>query len=67
MVLLGAILIAIGIIAFVYEGITYTKRGKPVDLGIMEVSTKTSKRIPLSPIVGVVALIGGIALLTIKT
>ena len=60
---LAVILIALGIVAFAYQGITYTTKEKVVDLGPLKVTTEKSKTIPLPPIVGAVALVGGIALL----
>ena len=57
------LLIAIGVIALVYEGISWTTREKAVDLGPIQISTEKSHNIPLSPIIGGVALIGGIILL----
>lgn len=61
--LLAVILIAVGIIAFAYQGITYTTREKSVDLGPVHVTTDKTRTIPLPPIVGAVALVGGVALL----
>ena len=61
--LVGIILIVIGIIAFGYQGITYTTREKVVDLGPIQVSADKTKTIPLPPIVGGIALLGGIVLL----
>ena len=61
--LIGIILIALGVVAFAYQGITYTTRNKAVDLGPIQITTETTKRIPLPPIVGAVALVGGIVLL----
>jgi hypothetical protein len=61
--LLGIILIAVGIIAFAYQGITYTTREKVVDLGPIQMTADRSRTIPLTPIVGALALVGGIALL----
>ena len=61
--LLGIILIALGIIAFAYQGITYTTREKVVDLGPIQMTADRSRTIPLTPIVGAIALVGGIALL----
>jgi len=57
------ILIAIGIIALAYQGITYTTREKVVDFGPIQMTTEKTKTLPLPPIVGVVALVGGIVLL----
>jgi hypothetical protein len=63
--LTGVILIVIGIIAFAYQGITYTTREKVVDLGPIEVTADKTKTLPLSPIVGGIALVGGIVLLVV--
>ena len=57
------ILIAVGIIALGYQGFTYTTREKVVDLGPLQVTTEKTKTLPLSPIVGVIALVGGVVLL----
>ena len=61
--LLAFLLIALGIAAFAYEGISYKTREKTVDLGAVQVTTEKTKNIPIPPVVGVIALIGGIALL----
>jgi uncharacterized membrane protein len=61
--LAGIILIVIGIVAFAYQGITYTTREKVVDIGPIQMTAEKTKTLPLSPIMGGVALVGGIALL----
>jgi hypothetical protein len=61
--LLGIILIAVGIVAFAYQGITYTTREKVVDLGPIHMTSDRTRTLPLPPIVGAIALIGGIVLL----
>jgi uncharacterized membrane protein len=61
--LLGIILIVIGIVAFAYQGITYTTKEKVVDLGPIQVTADKTKTLPLPPIVGGIALVGGIVLL----
>ena len=61
--LIGIILIVVGIIAFAYQGITYTTREKVVDLGPIQVTADKTKTLPLPPIVGGIALVGGILLL----
>jgi hypothetical protein len=65
--LLAVILITVGIVAFAYQGITYTTREKTVDLGPVHVTTEKTRTIPLPPIVGAIALVGGIALLIMGT
>jgi uncharacterized membrane protein HdeD (DUF308 family) len=61
--LLGVALIVLGVVALVYEGITYTTREKVLDLGPFKAEVKREKTIPLSPLLGVAALAGGIVLL----
>ncbi len=57
------ILIAIGIVSFAYQGITYQTKEKVVDIGPVEVTSEKTKKIPIPPIVGAIALVGGIVLL----
>ena len=61
--LTGIILIVIGIIALAYQGITYTTREKVVDIGPIQMTADKTKTIPLPPILGGIALLGGIVLL----
>ena len=61
--LFAILLIVLGIAAFVYQGITYKTREKAVDLGPLQVTTEQTKHIPIPPIVGALAIIGGAALL----
>jgi hypothetical protein len=61
--LTGIILIVIGIIAFAYQGITYTTMEKVVDIGPIQISAEKTKTLPLPPIVGGIALVGGIVVL----
>ena len=61
--LLGFILIALGIAALAYQGISYKIRKKAVDLGPIQVTTERTRNIPLPPIVGAVAIVGGVVLL----
>ncbi len=59
----GIILIVLGVLALVYQGIQYTSKEKILDIGSIKVSADTKKTIPLPPIVGGVALVAGIALI----
>ena len=63
--ILATILIVLGIVAFVYQGIDYTTRSKGVNIGSLHMSTEKTHHIPLPPIIGAIALVGGIALLLI--
>lgn len=61
--IIAFILIAIGIAAFGYQGITYTTREKVVDIGPVEITADKTRTFPLPPIVGGIALVGGIVIL----
>jgi hypothetical protein len=61
--LVGIALVVLGIIGLVYQGIGYTRRKDVVDIGPIHATKDTHETIPISPILGGIALIGGIALL----
>ena len=58
----GIFLIILGVLVFVYQGVTYTKREKIVDIGPIEATRETHKTIPLPPVLGGLAVAGGLAL-----
>ena len=62
---LGIVLIIIGIVALVWGGVFWTERDTIVDAGPLEISTENREGFALPPILGVIALIGGIALVAI--
>jgi len=61
----GIVLIFLGVIALIYQGITYTKSEKLLDFGPIHATTETQKTIPLPPVVGGLALAGGIVVLVL--
>jgi uncharacterized membrane protein len=63
--LVGIALIIRGIVAFAYQGITYTSREKIIDIGPIQATADTQKSIPLSPLLGGLVLVGGIALVVV--
>jgi hypothetical protein len=63
--ILGMALILLGLVAFAYQGITYTTREKVIDLGPLQATVDTKQTLPLPPLVGGLALVGGIALLLV--
>jgi hypothetical protein len=63
--MLGVALILLGVVAFVYQGITYTTREKVIDVGPLQATVDKKETIPLPPIVGGLALVGGIVLLIV--
>lgn len=63
--IVGVLLIVLGIAAFAYQGITYTTQETVVDLGPLQMTAEKKRTIPLPPIMGAIALAGGIALLVV--
>jgi len=63
--LVGIALIVLGIVAFAYQGITYTSREKIIDIGPIQATADTQKAIPLSPLLGGLTLVGGIVLVAV--
>jgi hypothetical protein len=61
--IIGLVLVMFGVLALAYQGITYTTHKKVLDIGPIQATETEHKTIPLPPIVGGIALIGGIVLL----
>jgi hypothetical protein len=60
---LGAALIVLGLIALVYQGITYTSRETIVDIGPLHATTDRQKTLPLPPVLCIAGVVGGVVLL----
>ena len=63
MKIVGILLIVLGIVALIWGGISYTREETLVDIGPIEAKAETRETIPLPPVLGGLALIGGVALL----
>lgn len=63
MKIVGILLIVLGIVALIWGGISYTREETLVDIGPIEATAETRETIPLPPILGGLALVGGVALL----
>jgi hypothetical protein len=62
----GVILIVLGLCGLVWGGISYTTRQKVVDIGPIHASRDKTHEIPVPPIAGALAFIGGIVLLSVS-
>jgi hypothetical protein len=62
-IILAIALIVIGVISLGYQGFSYTTQKKVVDIGPIQASKSEHHTIPLPPIVGTIALIGGVLVL----
>jgi hypothetical protein len=63
MTIAGAVLIVLGVVALIYQGITYTSRETVIDIGPLHATADQQKTLPLPPVLGVLAVAGGAALL----
>jgi uncharacterized membrane protein len=63
MIWIGILLIVLGALVLAYQGINYTREKKVLDVGSVHLTTETHERIPLPPILGGLALAGGVVLL----
>jgi hypothetical protein len=61
--ILGIILIVIGLFGLAWGGLSYTTTEKIIDIGPIEATREKKHTLPLPPIAGAVALLGGVALL----
>jgi len=61
--LVGLILVVLGAVGIAYGGITYTRRREVAHVGPLQVTAREEHTIPISPILGGVAIIAGAALI----
>jgi hypothetical protein len=61
--IVGVMLIVIGLAALAYQGVTYTTRETVLDVGPVHATADRQKTLPIPPLVGVVAVAGGVVLL----
>jgi hypothetical protein len=61
----GIALIVLGALALALQGINYSHEKNVVDLGAIHVTAETQQRIPIPPVLGGLALAGGIALVVV--
>lgn len=60
---LGILLVVIGIVALAYQGVTYTTHKKVLDIGPIQATREERHTLPLPPVLGALALIGGVVLI----
>jgi drug/metabolite transporter (DMT)-like permease len=59
----GVVLIVLGVLALVYQGITYTKRETVLDIGPVHATADRQNTVFLPPVLGILAVAGGAVLL----
>ena len=55
----GILLIIAAVVALIYGGISYTSQKKAVDLGAIQINTTEHHTLPVPPLLGIVAMVGG--------
>jgi hypothetical protein len=63
--IVGLVLIVVGLAALAYQGFTYTSRETVLDIGPIHATADREKTVPLPPVLGIVAVAGGIALVVV--
>ena len=63
MAVAGVVLIVLGLVALVYQGVTYTSRETVIDIGPLHATADRQKTLLIPPALGIVAVAGGVALL----
>jgi hypothetical protein len=58
----GVILIVLGILGFIFGGVSYTREDTVADVGPLEIETQERRTIPITPIASGVAVLAGVAL-----
>jgi hypothetical protein len=58
----GIVLVVFGVLALVYQGITYTSRETVLDLGPLHATAERQRTLPLPPVLGGLAVAGGVLL-----
>jgi hypothetical protein len=59
---LGVILMVLGVLALIYQGFSYTTQKKVLDVGPIQATKQEHHTVPLPPILGALALIGGVVI-----
>jgi len=60
---LGLVLVLLGILTLVYGGVSYNRQRTVFKVGSIKATATEQRNVPLSPIAGGIAIVGGLALL----
>lgn len=61
--IVGVLLIVLGVVALAYQGINYTTRDTIIDVGPVHATAERHRTLPVPPVVGGLAVVGGVLLL----
>jgi uncharacterized membrane protein len=60
---LGILLVILGTLALAYQGFNYTRQEQVLDVGPIHATAERHERVSIPPVLGGLALVGGVALL----
>jgi hypothetical protein len=60
---LGILLVILGTLALAYQGFNYTRQERVLDVGPIHATAERHERVSIPPVLGGLALVGGVALL----
>jgi len=63
----GLVLLVLGVVSLAYQGITYTTQKKVLDVGPLQATKEEKHTVPLPPVLGCLALMGGVVLVATGT
>ena len=61
----GLVLIVLGVLALAYGGFSYTREKKVIDLGPVQATTRTHETVPVPPVIGGAAIVGGVVMMVV--
>ena len=64
--IVGVLLIVVGLIGLIWGGLSFTREEKVLDLGPIEATAERRQTIPIGPVAGGIALVGGIVLVAVS-
>ncbi|MFO7653755.1 MAG: DUF3185 domain-containing protein [Candidatus Krumholzibacteriia bacterium] len=67
MKILGIVLIVLGILGFIFGGISFERNETVADLGELEIEREKTETIPIGPIASGVAVLAGVVLVVAGT
>jgi drug/metabolite transporter (DMT)-like permease len=62
-VIIGILLIIVGVAGLAFGGFSFTRKEKVLDVGPIEASADKKESLPVPPILGALAIVGGVVLL----
>jgi len=64
---IGSLLVVIGLVSLLWGGFRWTQQKTVVDIGPIKAKTEEHKTLPIPPVIGALALIGGIVVLVVPS